>query len=35
MVFNPVASYSIERGDILIALGEDENVMRFTNVCAG
>jgi voltage-gated potassium channel len=35
MVFNPVASYAIEKGDILIALGEDDNVMRFTNVCAG
>lgn len=35
MVFNPVASYRIESGDKLIALGEDENVMRFTKVCLG
>lgn len=35
MVFNPVASYLIERGDKLIALGEDDNVMRFSKVCAG
>lgn len=35
MVFNPVASYRIESGDKLIALGEDENVMRFTKVCFG
>jgi voltage-gated potassium channel len=35
MVFNPAASYAIERGDILIALGEDDNVMRFSKVCTG
>jgi len=35
MVFNPAASYIIENGDKLIALGEDDNVMRFTKVCAG
>jgi voltage-gated potassium channel len=35
MVFNPVASYSIESGDKLIALGEDDNVMRFAKVCVG
>ena len=35
MVFNPAASYPIESGDKLIALGEDENVMRFTKVCFG
>jgi voltage-gated potassium channel len=35
MVFNPAASYPIERGDKLIALGEDDNVMRFTKVCIG
>ena len=35
MVFNPAASYPIESGDKLIALGEDDNVMRFTKVCAG
>jgi voltage-gated potassium channel len=35
MVFNPAASYPIEIGDKLIALGEDDNVMRFSKVCAG
>jgi len=35
MVFNPAASYHIEKGDKLIALGEDENVMKFTELCAG
>ena len=35
MVFNPAASYIIERDDILITLGEDDNVMRFTKVCVG
>jgi voltage-gated potassium channel len=35
MVFNPAASYHIEKGDKLIALGEDENVMKFTELCTG
>jgi voltage-gated potassium channel len=35
MVFNPAASYVIEKSDILIALGEDDNVMRFSKVCTG
>jgi len=35
MVFNPSASYHIEEGDKLIALGEEENVMKFTGLCAG
>ncbi len=35
MVFNPAASYHIEQGDKLIALGEDENVMKFTELCTG
>jgi voltage-gated potassium channel len=33
MIFNPLASYIIEKGDKLIAMGEDENVNRFANVC--
>jgi voltage-gated potassium channel len=33
MIFNPLASYVIEKGDKLIAMGEDENVSRFTKVC--
>lgn len=33
MIFNPLASYVIEKGDKLIAMGEDENVARFTAVC--
>ncbi|HOU77198.1 MAG TPA: potassium channel protein [Syntrophales bacterium] len=34
MVFNPEASYLIEQGDKLIALGEDGNVMNFARSCA-
>ena len=33
MIFNPPAGYVIEKGDRLIALGEDEDVNRFTMVC--
>jgi len=33
MIFNPPAGYVIEKGDRLIALGEDEDVNRFTVVC--
>jgi voltage-gated potassium channel len=33
MIFNPLASYVIEKGDKLIAMGEDDNVSRFTKVC--
>ncbi|OPY05451.1 MAG: Voltage-gated potassium channel Kch [Syntrophus sp. PtaB.Bin001] len=33
MIFNPQAGYIIEKGDRLIALGEDEDVTRFTKVC--
>jgi voltage-gated potassium channel len=33
MMFNPVASYIIENGDKLIAMGEDENVKQFSQVC--
>ncbi|HOO91352.1 MAG TPA: potassium channel protein [Syntrophales bacterium] len=33
MVFNPMASYEIEPGDKLIALGEEENLVRFSKVC--
>jgi voltage-gated potassium channel len=33
MMFNPSASYIIEKGDKLIALGEDENVTQFTKIC--
>jgi voltage-gated potassium channel len=33
MIFNPLASYIIESGDKLVALGEDENVKRFAQIC--
>jgi len=33
MIFNPVANYVIQKGDKLIALGEDENVSKFSQVC--
>lgn len=33
MIFNPLANYVIEKGDKLIAMGEDDNVSRFTKVC--
>jgi voltage-gated potassium channel len=33
MIFNPVASYVIQKGDKLIALGEDENVSKFSQAC--
>ncbi len=33
MVFNPMASYVIESGDKLIALGEGENLVKFSRVC--
>ena len=33
MIFNPLASHVIEKGDKLIAMGEDENMARFTKVC--
>lgn len=33
MMFNPLANYVIEKGDKLIAMGEDDNVSRFTKVC--
>ncbi|MCX7636047.1 MAG: potassium channel protein, partial [Syntrophales bacterium] len=35
MVFNPLASYVIEKGDKLIAMGEEENVTAFAAVCKG
>ncbi|MFH1080518.1 MAG: potassium channel protein [Pseudomonadota bacterium] len=33
MIFNPLASYVIEKGDKLITMGEDENMIRFTKIC--
>jgi len=33
MVFNPVASYVIELGDKLVALGEEENLTEFSRIC--
>lgn len=35
MIFNPVASYIIERGDKLIALGEEDNVTKLSQACLG
>jgi voltage-gated potassium channel len=33
MIFNPLAHYTIEEGDRLIAMGEDENVKQFAQSC--
>jgi voltage-gated potassium channel len=33
MIFNPLANYIIEKGDIVIALGEEKNVNEFSQVC--
>lgn len=33
MIFNPVSTYVIEKGDKLISMGEDENVKQFHLVC--
>lgn len=33
MIFNPLASYIIASGDILITMGEDKNVKRFADAC--
>jgi voltage-gated potassium channel len=33
MIFNPVASYVIQSGDKLIALGEEDNVSKLSQVC--
>ncbi|MBW2561874.1 MAG: TrkA family potassium uptake protein, partial [Deltaproteobacteria bacterium] len=33
MVFNPMASYVMESGDKLIALGEEDNLIAFSKVC--
>ena len=35
MIFNPMAGYIIEDGDRLIALGEEENVSKFSQVSLG
>ena len=35
MIFNPLATYIIEKGDKLIAMGEDENVSQFSTMCLG
>jgi len=33
MIFNPLANYIIEKGDMVIALGEEKNVGQFSQVC--
>ena len=33
MIFNPMANYIIENGDKLIALGEEDNVTKLSQVC--
>jgi voltage-gated potassium channel len=33
MIFNPLANYIIAGGDRLVAMGEEENVKRFSEVC--
>ncbi len=35
MIFNPLASYIIENGDKLIALGEEDNVTKLSQACLG
>ncbi len=35
MIFNPMASYVIESGDKLIALGEEDNVTKLSQACLG
>lgn len=35
MIFNPMASYLIESGDKLIALGEEDNVTKLSKACLG
>ncbi|MEI7590094.1 MAG: potassium channel protein [Deltaproteobacteria bacterium] len=35
MIFNPLSTYIIENGDRFIALGEMENLQRFSNNCVG
>jgi len=35
MIFNPAAGYTIESGDKLIALGEEDNVSRLSKECLG
>jgi len=35
MIFNPVAGYVIQNGDKLIALGEEDNVSKLSQVCLG
>jgi len=35
MIFNPMASYVIQSGDKLIALGEEDNVSKLSQVCLG
>lgn len=35
MIFNPMASYMIESGDKLIALGEEDNVTKLSQACLG
>lgn len=34
MIFNPLANYVIEKGDKLIALGEEDSIGRFSNACS-
>ncbi len=35
MIFNPLANYVIEKGDKLIAMGEDDNIAKFSGICVG
>lgn len=35
MIFNPMASYVIQSGDKLIALGEEDNVSKLSQACLG
>jgi voltage-gated potassium channel len=33
MIFNPLANYILEKGDRLVAMGEEDNVKKFSSVC--
>jgi len=33
MIFNPMANYTIDEDDRFIAMGEDENVKQFAELC--
>jgi voltage-gated potassium channel len=34
MTYNPTAGYRIEKGDQLVAIGEEENLSKFSSACS-